>query len=52
MLITFLLGKNFNALTGLFITNLGGIQRLGMALTMGWGKCDLLGTETLAHKVR
>jgi hypothetical protein len=52
MLTTFSLGENFNALTGLFITNLGGIQKLGMVLTMGSVKCDLLGTETLAHKVR
>ena len=46
MLTTFLLGESFSVLTGLYITNLGGIQKLGMALTMGWGKCDPLGTET------
>jgi hypothetical protein len=45
MLITYLLGENFNALTGLFIMNPDGIQRLGMALTMGWAKCVPLGTE-------
>jgi hypothetical protein len=52
MLTTFLLGKSFNALTGLYITNQDGIQKLGMALIMGWGKCDPLGIETLALKVR
>ncbi len=52
MLTTFLLGKSFNALTGLFITSLDGIQKLGMALTMGLGKCDPLGIETLALKVK
>jgi len=52
MLTTFLLGKNFNVLTGLSITNLDGIQRLGMVLIMGWAKCDPLGIETLALKVR
>jgi len=52
MLTTFLLGESFNVLIGLYITNLGGIQRLGMALTMGWAKCDPLGIETLALKVR
>jgi len=52
MHITFLAGMNFNALTGLYITNLDGIQRLGMALTMGWAKCDPLGIETSALKVR
>jgi hypothetical protein len=52
MLTIFLLGKNFNVLTGSFITNLDGIQKLGMVLTMGSGKCDLLGIETLALKVR
>jgi hypothetical protein len=52
MLITFLLGENFNALTGLYITNPDGIQKLGMALTMGWAKCVPLGIETLALKVR
>jgi hypothetical protein len=52
MLTTFLLGKSFNVLTGLFITNLDGIQTRGMALTMGWAKCAPLGIETLALKVR
>jgi hypothetical protein len=52
MLTTSLLGKNFNALTGLSITNLDGIQKLEMALTLGWAKCDPLGIETLALKVR
>ena len=50
MLTTFSLGKSFNALTGSYITSLGGIQTLGMVLTMGWAKCDLLGIETLALK--
>ena len=52
MLTTFLLGENLNALTGLFITSPDGIQRLGMGLTMGWAKCDPLGIETLALKVK
>jgi hypothetical protein len=52
MLTTYLVGTNFNALTGSYITNLDGIQRLEMALTMGWAKCVPLGIETLALKVR
>jgi hypothetical protein len=46
MLTTYLLGENFNVLTGLYITNLDGIQKLRMDLTMGWAKCDPLGIET------
>jgi hypothetical protein len=52
MLTTFLVGKSLSALIGLYITSLDGIQRLGMALIMGWAKCDPLGIETLALKVR
>jgi hypothetical protein len=52
MLITFSLGENFNALTGLYITSLDGIPTVRMALTSGWAKCDLLGIETLALKVK
>ncbi len=52
MLITFLLGESFNVLIGLYITNLDGIPTVRMALTMGWAKCDPLGIETLALKVR
>jgi hypothetical protein len=52
MLTTFLLGKNFNVLIGLYIMNPDGIQKLGMVLTMGWVRCDPLGIETLALKDR
>jgi hypothetical protein len=52
MLTTYSLGESFNVLTGLYITNPDGIQTLGMDLTMGWAKCDPLGIETLALKVK
>jgi len=43
---------NFNVSIGLSIMNLVGILKVKMALIMGWARCDPLGIETLALKVR
>ena len=46
MLITFLVGESFNALTGSFITKVAGILQRETGLIMGWARCVPLGIET------